>query len=294
MDFITEEVQKAVGLTPEQVEALKPAYTNHIADLQKTWDGKANENAEKILTGAIAKVIEVTKVPRNEGEKVAEYIERASNTHLGTLKTDLENARSEYNQKLKDFKGDEATKAELQKAKEYLDKAKQQLAEFDNYKAKAEKLDPLEKEYSSMKLQVAFSQVKPTFPQTVNPYEAKAKWDEFVKGVQEKYTIELVDGEATCIDKENQYKTSKLKDLVAADANLTSLLQGRKQEGSGAKEKEMTKVENVPFDVPKDCTTEERTLLIRDYLTKQGINLASKDYSEKFAELNKAILAAKK
>lgn len=294
MEFITEEVQKTLNLTPEQIEGLKPLVSNHIADLQKGWDGKANENAEKILTGAISKVIEVTKVPRNEGEKVADYIERASNTHLVGLKTTLENAKSEYEQKLKDFKGDEATKAELQKAKEDLDNAKKQLADFDTYKAKAEKLEPLEKEYSSMKLQIAFNSVKPNFPETVNVYEAKAKWDEFVKSVQEKYTIELVDNEAVCKDKENEYKTAKLKDLVDADANLSALLQGRKQGGTGAKEKEMTKINGVPFDVPKDCTTEERSKLIKEYLTTQGLNVTSGEYAKKFAELNKAILEANK
>ena len=294
MDFITEDVQKTLNLTPEQIEGLKPLVSNHIADLQKNWDGKANENAERILDGAASKVADVTKVSRNQGEKVADYIERASNTHLSSLKTNLENARQEYEQKVKDFKGDEATKAELQKAKEELDNAKKQLADFDTYKAKAEKLEPLQNEYLSMKKQIAYQGVKPTFPDTVNPYEAKAKWDEFVKDVEEKYEIELVDGEAIAKDKSNEYKTIKLKDLLAQNKNISDLMQGRKQSGTGAQQKDNQTIEGVPFAVPLNATSEERAVAIRNYLAEIGLKATSSDYPKQFAKYNQLILKAKR
>ncbi len=291
MEFITEEAQKTLGLTPEQIEGIKPLYNNYIANQKKDWDGKANENAEKIIEGAAKSIMDATGVAREQGEKVADYLKRAGGVHVSSLKTEVETAKAEYEKKIADFKGDSATKEELQKAKDELDKAKQQLAEFDSYKEKAEKYEPLENEYKNMKLQIAFQSVKPTFPDTVNQYEAKAKWDEFVKDVQEKWTIELVDGEAVCKDKENNYKVSKLKDLVQSNESITALLAGRKQGGMDSKEKELQKIEGVPFELPKGADTQERSKAITDYLLKQGIVKTSPEYATQFAELNKKILA---
>lgn len=294
MEFITDEVKTSLGLTDEQITGLTPLYTDHFANKQKEWDNKANENAEGILNGAVSKIVEVTKVTRNQGEKVADYIVRANETHLSTLKTELETAKSEYAQKLKDFKGDDATKEELQKAKDELDKAKQTLANFDEIKAKADKYEETSQALSGLKLQVAFQGVKPNFPDTVNAYEAKAKWEDFVKGVQEKYTIELVDGEAVCKDKENEYKTVKLSDLVSKDEELSKLSQGRQQTGAGGKQVDKVKIDGVPFEVPKDASTEERSTAIKEYLLKEGVSITSPDYAKKFAELNAKILEGSK
>jgi hypothetical protein len=294
MEFITEEVKTSLGLSEEQINGLTPVYNDHIATQKQTWDLKANENAEGILNGAATKISEVTKVARNQGEKVADYIVRAGNEHFSTLKNELEVAKSEYAQKLKDFKGDDATKEELQKAKDELDKAKQTLATFDDIKAKADKLEPLETEYKTMKLQIAFQSVKPNFPETVNSYEAKAKWDDFVKGITDKNTIELVDGEAIVIDKENEHKRSKLKDLVEKDEEITKLLQGRNQGGTGGKPTEKVKIDGVPFEVPQNASSEERSKAIKDYLLKEGIALTSPEYSKKFSEYNTLILSGGK
>jgi hypothetical protein len=291
MEFITEEVQKTLGLTPEQVKGIEPLYNDHIANQKKDWDGKANENAEKIIEGAAKTIMEATGVAREQGEKVAEYLKRAGGLHISTLKSEVELAKAEYDKKIADFKGDSATKEELQKAKDELDRAKQQLAEFDTYKEKAEKYEPLENEYKTMKLQIAFQSVKPTFPDTVNPYEAKAKWDDFVKDVQEKWTIELVDGEAVCKDKENNYKVAKLKDLVQSNEAITALLAGRKQDGMHSKEKELQKIDGVPFEVPKGADSQERSKAISEYLLKQGVVKTSPEYAKQFAELYKKILA---
>lgn len=290
MEFLTQEVVTELGLTEAQVASINEKGSNYVADLQKGWDNKANENAEGILNGAITKIVETTKVQRNQGEKVADYIERASSTHLSTLKTDLETAKADYAQKLKDFKGDDATKAELEIAKNELDKAKQTLANFDDIKAKADRLEPLETEYKNMKLQIAFQSVKPNFPETVNSYEAKAKWEEFISGVQNKYTIELVDGVAICKDKENEYKTVKLNELVEKDEELTKLTQGRVQQGTGARQIDKVKIDGVPFDVPKGASSEERSKSIQEHLLKEGIAKTSPEYAKKFKEFNDLIL----
>lgn len=295
MEFITEEIKTQLGLTDEQVNGIKPLYETDIATKQKDWDGKANENAEKIIEGVIKTTQEKFKITldRNQGEKLADYLDRLSGVAFSTVKTELETAKTEYANKLKDFKGDEATKEELRLAKEELDKAKQKYADYDELKSKADRVEPLETEYKNMKTQIAFQGVKPTFPDTVDEYRSAAKWGEFVKSVEEKYTIEIVEGVAICKDKENEYVTKKLKDLVAESEEITQLMQGRKQQGSGAGQGEKIKVEGVPFEIPKDPTVEKRSELIKEHLMKEGIDPASKDYSTKFKELNDKIRNAK-
>lgn len=291
MEFITTEVATELGLTPETIEKIKPLYDGHIATLKKDWDGVANTNAEKIIDGAISKISEVTKIPRNQGEKGADYIVRAGNEHLSTLKSDLENAKAEYAQKLKDFNGGDATKAELDKYKQELDDAKKILADYDSIKEKAEKFEPLQSEYLNMKLNVAYANVKPTFPQEVNAYEAKAKWDEFVKATNELWHIEIVDNEPIAISKENEHKRMKLSELVLADKNITELLAGRQQKGSGANPKDRT-IDGVPFSIPENATSEEISKLINEHLASKGIGKVSKDFAKEFNKLHTAIKAA--
>ena len=285
MDFLTQEKITELGLTTEQVSSIAPLYNETIATLKKEWDNKANENAEGILQGAALKVTEVTKATRNQGEKIADFIVRASQQHLNNLKTDLETAKEEYNQKLKDFKGDEATKAELAQAKQALDEAKKTLADYDAIKDKASKYEPLETEYKNLKLQVAFQSVKPNFPESVNPYEAKAKWDEFVKGVEGKYIIELVDGEAICKDKENEYKVVKLKDLVSDNESIKTLVAGRQQQGTGGKAI-TKKIEGMPFEIPENASRQEIHKLIESHIiSKEGIKISDSKYATRFSEL---------
>jgi len=293
MEFITTEIATELGLTPETIEKIKPLYDGHIATLKKDWDGVANTNAEKIIDGAISKISEVTKIPRNQGEKGADYIVRAGNEHLSTLKNDLETAKTEYAKKLKDFKGDEATKAELEQSKQALDDAKKLLADYDSIKEKADKYEPLQSEYLNMKLSVAYANVKPSFPQEVNAYEAKAKWDEFVKSTNENWIIEIVDNEPIAISKENEHKRMKLAELVSADKNITELLAGRQQNGTGANPKSKT-IDGVPFAVPENATSEEISKLINDHLASKGIGKVSKDFAKEFNKLHSAIKAEKK
>ena len=104
------ETIEAQGLSDAQVTAINTLIAGstdaaQLADLKKEWDGKANEQAEGILTGATKAIAELTKVDRNQGEKVADYMARS----FGVMSTDgntaLEAAKAEYNEKVKNFKG---------------------------------------------------------------------------------------------------------------------------------------------------------------------------------------------
>ena len=68
MEFI-EALKTEIGLSDEQLPKLKEAVTNHVAELQKQWDGKANENAEKIIDGAAKNIESLTGIPRMQGER---------------------------------------------------------------------------------------------------------------------------------------------------------------------------------------------------------------------------------
>jgi hypothetical protein len=293
MDFLTTEEIEELALTPEQISGLTPKYENKVATIKKEMDGKANDNAEAILNGAIAKVIDLTKVTRNQGEKVADYLQRSSDTFLSNKKTELETAKADYDKKIAEFKGDDATKAELEKAKQDYDAVLQKYADYDDLKAKAEKFEPLETEYKTMKLQVAFQGVKPSFPDTVNQYEVKAKWDEFVKEVQTIYNIEIVDGEARAISKENVHINKKLSELVEQDKNITELLQGRQQQGTGHKTGKDKTIDGVPFAIPENATNEDISKLVNEYLDKQGVLKLAPNRASLFAEMYSKIKQAK-
>jgi len=294
MDFeLQEDFVKEHGFNEDQTSALKAHVSSHIAELQQQWDGKANENAEGILNGALSLIAKQTGVNRNDGEKAGEYIPRAWENFSQDKTQEIDRLKSEYNQKLQDFNGDTASKAELEKARLELDEAKQKYADYDSLKETAEKYNPLAEKYEQMNVEVCFSNVKPSFPDTVNQYEANFKWNEFKNEIQQNYNIKLVDGVAKAIDKENEYKVFDLKDLVSKNDEILELSKGRQQSGINHRQGETVKIEGVPFDVPKDADSKTRTKLIQEHLAKEGISTMHKDYSAKFAELNQKILTQK-
>lgn len=295
MEF-TEDFIKEQGLSEDQVKGITAITDEQFADKQKEWEGKANENAEKIIDGAIKFTQKQTgfELSREQGEKAGDYFNRFSEKFLESSKGKVETLKLDYEQKIKDFKGGDALQSELTKAKDTLDKALEKYADYDSLKEKADKAETYGKELSGLKLEVAFGGAKPTFPDTVNKYEAKAIWREFKANVLLKNTIEIVDGIPMAIDKENHYKSTKLEELVSKDENIQKLLEGRKQEGTGAKETEFKEIEGVPFKVPEDANALVRSKLIKEQLAKEGIDSMHKSYSIKFAELNKKILEGKK
>ncbi|MGU3377630.1 hypothetical protein [Chryseobacterium sp. M5A1_1a] len=296
MEFLTEDVAKELGLTPEQITGITAKGTEYISDQKKEWDKKANENAEAILSGAANYLQEKTgvKEDRQQGEKYGEYFSRLSNKALEEKTGEIERLKTEYNQKLKDFKGDEATKQELESAKAKLDDAQKLLVDYEVLKDKAGKYDDTTKELSEFKVKAAFGNVKPSFSKDANAYEVKARWEDFQKKTIEKYNIELIDGEYLAVEKDNKYKSIKLSDLAEKDEDLKLLTSERVVPGIGSKV-DKSKIDGIEEEIPKTAKTDskERTKIIKDQLAKEGIATTDVNYSKKFSELNKKILELK-
>ncbi|WP_428743250.1 hypothetical protein, partial [Tenacibaculum sp.] len=288
----TEEFIKEHNLNEEQVKGITDFSQEFIANKQKEWDGKANENAEGIINGVIKATQQKfgVNLDRQQGEKHADYLSRLSEAVLGNKQSELDKLKSDYEEKIKGVKGNEALTAEFEKMKQEKEEILKRYADYDEVKEKASKYEEANQTLSSLKLEVAFNGVKPSFAQDVNPYEAKAKWEEFKKEILGKYTIELVDNEPMAVDKENHYKTVKLKDLVDKDNNIQELLKGRQQGGTGAKAVDLKEVQGVPFKVPANADSKTRSKLITDHLLSKGLSKTSDQWSTEFAYLHKKIL----
>lgn len=290
MEFLNEEKQTELGLTPEQVEGLKPLYNEHIAGVKQEWDGKANKDAEGILTGAAVSVEKTTGLKRNEGEKIADYITRAGGEYLKGKESEINTLKDDYEKKLKDFDGSSDLKTELENAKAKLDEAQQKYADYDALKEKAEQYEPIAQKYSELNLKVSFKDAMPAFPDTVNPYELAAKTKQVEADILKEWDVKFEDGKGIGVNKENPHKVEELKNLVAKHELIKELTTTRQQTGIGAKQKELNKIEGVPFDVPTNATSKERATLIKEYLAKEGISNMSPEYAPKFAELNTKML----
>lgn len=292
---LTKELIEAQGLSEDQAKAISTfnneQLANAIADTKKEYDGKANEQAEGILTGAAKRITELTNVERTQGEKIADFVDRAWSEFSTEGKTSLEQAKSEYEEKLKNFKGDPEVSKELLSLKDKLDTLQKKEADYDALLGSGvqDKYTELQGKYGTMQKEIAFSNVKPNFSQDANEYEVAAKWDDFKRGVLENYNIVLVEGEAIAVDKENEHKTIKLKDLVEKNEVLTELAKGRQQQGIPAQQTDLKDVDGVPFKIPANADGVELTKAVQDYLLTQKVDKLSPDYSKKFSELyNKA------
>lgn len=291
---ITKEVIEAQKFTEDQVTAInefgKTHTDNLIAETKKEYDGKANEQANAIFDDVSVKIKEFTSVERDKGEKMADYYLRAWTDHSKTGMSELEKSKADYDKKIADFKGDDETKEALEKSKSLYDELQKKTADYDKLKETAEKYDPLNEKFSGMKLEVAFGNVKPSFHKDVNSYEADAKWNEFKATILKDGTIELVEGEAIVVNKENPHKTEKLKDLVDKDETLKNLIEGRKQEGTGAKETKLINIDGVPFEVPQNADAKQRQEAIQKYLLTKEIGTTHSRYAEEFGKYNAIIM----
>jgi hypothetical protein len=290
MELSSEFVEKN-QLSTEQVTAITSEVGTHIANIKQEWDGKANENAEKILEGAAKSVSELTGIQRDKGQKIADYISFAGEKFFEGTKNTLITKEKELEEKIKNSKGDEVLKQELKETKEKLDGLKQKEALFSEYEKEdyKTKYQEANEKLSNQTKDIAFNSIKPTFPDTVNAYEAKGKWKEFIKDTLNKYSIKKDGEDWIAVDKENEYKIVKLDSLVKEDEQIQELLKGREQKGLGSKGKKIT-IEGVPFEVPATATPPERQKAIKDYLASLNILHTSAEYSKKFAELNTKIL----
>lgn len=292
MEFSKEFIEQH-GLNENQVNAISGhVEKEYLPNLKKEWDGKANADAEGILDGAVRYAQEKTGVEleREKGEKAGDYFKRLTDTYtssqLSLKEKELEDRKKEIEDKLKNFKGSDELKGQLETLKAENDKHLKALAELEPLKGLDEKYRQATDELTDLQKRVAYNGVKPNFPEEVNKYEAKAKWDEFVKATEEKNTIEIdKDNEAWAVDKENHHKRVKLSELVGQDENIKTLLQGRQQGGTGAKPANLKEVEGVPFKVPENATSSEKTKLVKDHLIKVGVEVSSDEYTKKFTEL---------
>lgn len=276
-------------VSPEVEKILHTGLLNLTAEIKKSYDGKANENAENIIAGAAKKLTDVTGIQREQGEKYADFLVRASTKHFETKEHTLKQKQTELEEKIKNGDVSATVKKELEETKVKLQDLLKIEAEYEKVKDLAVKYPELETKYNSMKISNAFGSVKPSFPATVNTYEAAAKWNEFVSGVQAKYKIEIVDNEAIAIDKENEYKTHKLSELVAKDENIQALIKGRVQEGPGYK-KPVQKIDGIPFAIPENATSAEIQKAIKEYLlNEQKLTIHSAKYADEFAKWNSEI-----
>jgi hypothetical protein len=293
MEF-KEEFIKEQEFSPEQVAALKTTTDTHEADLKKGWDDKATTNAEAIIEGAGKKTVTMTGIARNEGEKWADYLTRSSDLFFEGTKSSLDRKIIDLDKKIKEGGGDAILKQELTDTKEQLDKLKIKEAQFADYEENdyKGKLEEANKNMSGMQRRIAFNSVKPSFPDTANAFEVKAKWAEFQKTTEEKYNIVLdEDNEPWAIDKTNEHKRFKLGDLATKDETIAALTQGRQQTGTGATGvKGKVKIEGVPFEVPENATAKERQAAVKDYLAGQNIPKMSPEYAKQFSKLNQKIL----
>lgn len=282
-DFI--EAQK---LSTEQVTAIQTVTGEEIAELKKGWDGKANENAERILTGAsdYVKTQMASTLDREQGEKVGDYIKRISDSHFTTHEKSLKDSKDEYDEKVKNFKGDADLKLKLEGFEKTNDGLLQKLAKLEPLEGLDIKNKELKDSFDALNLSFALGKVKPRFADTVNKYEADVKWAEFVKDTLKEYDIKIVENEPIAISKDNIHKQKKLSELVESNEILKALIKGRQQKGPGGDPKDLIDLTDVPFKIPEKASTEDKTKLIRDYLATKGIAVTSNEYAKEFSKLN--------
>ena len=285
---LSQEFIEQNGLSEEQVTAFTGHIENEIMPtIKKEYDGVANTNAEGILTGAsnYAKEKLGVDLEREKGEKMGDYLIRIADAGLSTKTEALKIKEAELEDKLKNFKGSDELKTKYEQQLSANDELLQKLAKLEPLEGIDEKYNTATTELSKLKKEVSYNSVKPVFPDTVNSYEATAKWNEWKNKVEEAYDIELIDGVPFGIDKENIHKKVKLSELVKADENINALLLGRQQKGTGANPADFRQVEGLPFSIPKNAIPEDITKLVREHVLSELGSITHKDYTARFKEL---------
>lgn len=294
-DFIQEN-----GLSDEQVSKINEFVGVHLSELKNEWNGKANKDAEGILDGAsnyAMKTMGLEGVERLKGEKYGDFLMRTTpmfvDSALAKEKSNLAQREKQLDDKLKNTNGNEVLLQELESVKGKLSALKEKEAKYseweeNDYKGKYQEST---NELESLRVNMAFNSVKPKFPDTVNEYEANYKWEQFKKGILDNNHIKIVDNEAFVVDKENEFKTQKLSDVLKKDQEIALLLKGENR-GLGGKTKTV-RFKDVPFEVQENATPQDRTRSIKEYLTSQGLQITSPEYAKRFAELNSKILSQK-
>ena len=300
---LSEDIIKKLELKEEAAKEIndfvRSKFEDTIATEKKTieeqYKSKALENAEAILDSAAESVIKVTDIKRNKGERIADYHRRVSLEMADSFskkEADLNKLRQEIEGKIKDGSGSEVLTKRLEKLEADYSELQKKEAAFDELIGSGvkESYDSLLSEHTTLKQNLAFNEVKPKFPEAANPYEVKAKWDNFKNNVLKDYDVKIIDNEPIAISKENQHKQVKLAELVAKDTDLTELQKVRSQNGFASKPiLNSIEIEGVPIPISSDRSKFHQDL--EKYLVeKEGLPVLSDAFSKRFSEINTASL----
>lgn len=292
MEFTPEQIAE-MGLSEENLPKFQEIVNAQEAELKQQWDGKANENAENIINGVVTSLEAkhgLTET-RKQGEKMADYLSRVSpmiiDSALAKEKQSMVSKLAELDEKLKQAPTG-ALQNEFDELKGKYDTLQAKEAQFAEWEEKDYKgqVEQLSQKLSSQTRDIAFGSVRPSFPDTVNAYESKGRWNEFVANTEKSYNIEKgEDGTYVGVDKENPHKVVKLSELVAKDEALQALTQGRQQKGIGSQQSQSTEsVDGLPFAVSKEMPDAEVSAKLRKSLEDSGLDRMSNEYAAKFAE----------
>ena len=189
MEF-TEEFIETNGLSEEQVKAVNGFVQSEIVpNIKKEYDGKANENAERIIDGAIKSTQEAfgIDIPRNQGEKQADYLKRVLPSVFKNKEDEIARKQKEIDDKLANFKGGEEYKAQLDKLNQEKDALLRQVAELEPLKGYDEKYKEASEKLTSMQKPVEKKEEK--VEQNTEPQKKAEKPEETTKeDLVEEYT----------------------------------------------------------------------------------------------------------
>ena len=284
--MLNEEFIKEQGLSSDQVKAVGGLFTEQAA----MFEGKANENAEGILSGAIkyANDRAGTTIERESGEKFGDVLGRIHAQAFETRNGALAEQEKALLEKAKNFKGNESLQIEYDALQGTVDGFKSKAAQFDEWSEAGykEKSESASSELLGLKRGLAFTAAMPNFPDTINEYEKEAKWGQFKKEIIEKYDISE---DGTLTDKVNEHKKTTLADVVAKSDVLNGMLQGKVNKGL-ATGTINTKIEGVPFEIEKGESNAITSKKIKDYLIgEKGISFTSSAYGSEFTKIKRLI-----
>lgn len=289
----TEDFVKENGFSEEQVQALTGYVAPKIDELKEELNGKALENAEGILDSVISTTQQKFEVelPREQGEKHADYLTRLNEHVLSGSKSEVERLKSDYETKLKEFKGGDALKSELDEIKGKYNTALEKYANYDEMKEKADQFESLSQSNAALTRQVSYNSVKPNFPDTIDPRIVRVEWSEFIERVEDKWIVgfDTEKNKAIATEKDNPKNIVELSSLVEKDDELNKLTEERQQSGSGTKPASKEVVEGVPFKVDIKAPMTEIHKEIRTHLEGKGLAVSSNQYGDEYAKILETI-----
>ena len=302
--LLTKEVIEAQKLDENQVKAIDAAISDEVATEKKGFDTKANDDAEAIIQGAMEKTITLTGIQRDPKEKYADYLGRVGVLHITSQVTSekkkFDDATTALDQKIKDSKPDELIAGKLADMTEKHDNLQKKEAEYDRVTGGdfETKLQTEQQKNASLSEGMAFGGVKPNSPDTVNQYEAVAKWDEFKAQTLKDWNLEFDENHVPiCVSKENKHKNIKLSDLVEKDEKITALKTGRNLKGFEKNtDVDLITIDKVPFKVPANATGPQKAKVIRQWLLEDrtpSLTRMSKQYAKEYEEYSKLLLGQK-